>query len=253
MDTPTRSITILPYPYKKEPNAFCIRFLLHIIKMSIINEFKELLYLLNNTLIHLMYRLAQHRDVLRRVRADQDRLALLLVADQILAHLRDTLFVKTVEWLVKYQYLRIFHYRLCQTETLSHTETVLADVPSQVWIEADLLHTVAHFFLADLVIEPSKQLEVLVARVVGYKARRLNDNAHILREINIFSDTHTVHDDLAPRGLDEPADALHQHSFARAVTTYKAVYLPARKGDVYLFQDVGLSEGEVKIFYFDYI
>ena len=80
------------------------------------------MYLLNNILIHLMHRLAENGYILRGVRADKYRLPLLLVTEQVLSHFGNTLFIETVERLVKYQYLRVFHYRLRQTEALTHTE-----------------------------------------------------------------------------------------------------------------------------------
>ena len=65
-------------------------------------------------------------------------LSLLLAAEKILPHLCDSLFVEAVEWLIKYQNLRILHSRLSKPEALSHTEGILADVPSEVRVNSHL-------------------------------------------------------------------------------------------------------------------
>ena len=78
-----------------------------------------------------MHRFAQHRDILRRVGADQNGLALLLVGQQVFADFFNTVLVKTVEWLDEYQYLRILHYRLSKPQPLPHTDIVLMNVSAK--------------------------------------------------------------------------------------------------------------------------
>ena len=72
-------------------------------------------------LVHLVHGIAQHGNILCRVRADKYRLALFFLGKQILTHLLDTVLVEPVERLVKDKYLWVFHNRLCKPEPLSHS------------------------------------------------------------------------------------------------------------------------------------
>lgn len=73
-----------------------------------------------------MHRIAQHGNILCRMKAYQNSLALLLVAEKILSHFLNAVLVKSVERLVKNKNLRVFHDSLSKPKALTAKDIVLA-------------------------------------------------------------------------------------------------------------------------------
>ena len=64
------------------------------------------------SLVHFANRVAQNVDILGGVRGYQNRFALRFQVKQILAHIRNSVLVKTVHRLIENQQIGIPHYRL---------------------------------------------------------------------------------------------------------------------------------------------
>ena len=103
------------------------------------------------------------------MRADENGLSLLLVTEKILSHLCSALFIKAVERLIKNKYFG-FPLSLVQVQPLAHTKRILANMPPQIGGEPHLLHTVADFFLADLIVQSYNQFQFFISGIVGYKS-----------------------------------------------------------------------------------
>ena len=154
----------------------------------------------------------------------------------------DAVTVQGIGRLVEHDDVGRLHKGRRNTETLLHTERILAVVPLVGRIKPDSLDPTANLICAKLALNRCEHAQVFEARVAAEKRRAFEQQPQTWRKGDILTDCFTVHVDGSRRRPDQPCDHPHEHGLSRPVGPGEARYLAGPKRHTHIADSLSASK-----------